>query len=99
MEGFELIASSAEGLTWKELRDILNNTPEEHLKSKTLIWTVNNEEGIITGSSIGEVYKSKEDMVNFSGEGLECKSSYEDELDIDESDIVITKGTLMMTNA
>jgi hypothetical protein len=96
MEGFELLKSSSKFLTWGEIKEILDNATPEQLKSKALIWNINNEAAEIQGGTIDSFYQASEDHINPSGDGVEPISFYtSNDEDVSDEPIVIKKGDFL----
>ncbi|WP_314243793.1 hypothetical protein [Empedobacter tilapiae] len=91
MEGLKLIKSTEIGLTWKEVKELLNTYTDEQLESKAILHRIDNEECKIDGLVIDEFYETEEDFINPSGECIEPISLYED--DNSNEEIVLKKGT------
>ncbi|WP_353164808.1 hypothetical protein [Empedobacter brevis] len=92
MEGLKLIKSTEIGLTWKEVKDLLNSYNDEQLESKAVLHQIDNEECEIHAYYINDFYETEEDFINPSGEGVEPISHYENE-DVSDEKIIFKKGT------
>lgn len=94
MEKFKTLKSNEKGLTWKEVKEILNSKNEEDLETKALFWKIDNDNCKITGHSIEEILEAEEDHINPSGEGIEPISHYEGE-DVSDEPVIYKKGSLL----
>ncbi|MGH1520561.1 hypothetical protein [Chryseobacterium sp. JK1] len=94
MEKFKTLKSNEKGLTWKEVKEILNSKNEEDLNVRAFFWKIDDENAEISGYSIQEVLEAEEDHINPSGEGIEPVSTYEGE-DISGEPVIYKKGALL----
>jgi len=76
-------------LTWAELKEFVNNLPEEALTEHVRWW------GEDRGGIINNVGCLEEDYFNPSGDGMEPVSEYESEPETieDNQDTILDKGT------
>lgn len=96
MEGFNLLKSSPDFLTWGDIKELLDKATPEQLESRALIWNVNNEAAEIQGGVIDGFYQADEDHINPSGDGIEPVSAYlNNDDDITGEPIVIKKGDFL----
>ena len=75
--------------TWQDLKDFVNNLPEEQLEKEVTVW------GDEMGAKVTEAKCLEEDYGNPSGEGQEPRSVYEVEPDYvaEEWEVDYEKGT------
>lgn len=94
MEKFKTLKSNEKGLTWKEVKEILNSKNDDDLNVPSFFWKIDNEECEIFGYSIIEIMEAEEDQINPSGEGIEPVSTYEGE-DVSGEPVIYKKGALL----
>lgn len=94
MEKFKELKHKEQGLTWLELRDLLNTKSEEDLNGLAIVNYIDDVECEVVGFAIDTIMEAEEDHINPSGEGMEPISYYEDE-DVSDEIVVLKKGSLI----
>ena len=95
MEGLKtLSAFKSDGLSWGDIKELLNDATQEQLEDKAIIWQIDNDKAKINGHVIYTLSVAAEDHINWSGDGHAPVSLFDLD-DLEGQLITLKKGTLI----
>ena len=103
MEGFEIRVNEPDGMTWRQLQEVVNGLSQERIGDAVKMWKMPEDGGYEQADDEIDCFIptmamiATEDHVNPSGDGSAPVSLYPDE-EFTEADIVIKKGALVIVH-